>query len=152
MNRFIWRTRISCQRKDWPVDWNICGSSKPKKKGICFTSGWMDSFSNRWNGYCIGGKMKGIFNPESPFIQFLDAATDLVILNVLCILCCIPVFTIGASLSALHFVLMKMVKREDSNNIRTFFSAFQQNFKQSTLLWIGFLIISAIHGRHIWGI
>lgn len=88
--------------------------------------------------------MKGIFNPESPFIQFLDAATDLVILNVLCILCCIPVFTIGASLSALHFVLLKMVKREDSHNIRTFFSAFRQNFKQSTLLWIGFLIISVI--------
>ena len=88
--------------------------------------------------------MKGLFNPESPFVQFLDAATDLVILNVLCILCCIPVFTIGASLSALHFVLMKMVKREDANNVRTFFSAFRQNFKQSTLLWIGFLIISAI--------
>lgn len=88
--------------------------------------------------------MKGIFNLESPFIQFLDSVTDLVILNVVCLLCCIPVFTIGASLSALHFVLMKMVTHEDANNIRTFFEAFRRNFKQSTLLWLAFLAISGI--------
>lgn len=88
--------------------------------------------------------MKELFDLENPFIQFLDAATDLVILNVICLLCCIPVFTIGASLSALHFVLMKMVKGEDANNVRTFFSAFRRNFKQATLLWLVFLAISGI--------
>lgn len=91
-----------------------------------------------------GGNMKGIFDLESPFIQFLDSATDLVILNAVCLLCCIPVFTIGASLSALHFVLMKMIKHEDAYNVRTFFAAFRRNFKQSTLLWLPFLAISGI--------
>ena len=88
--------------------------------------------------------MKGIFDLENPIIQFLDSLTDLVILNVVFLICCIPVFTIGASLSALHYVLMKMLKQEDAHLVRTFFTAFRRNFKQATLLWLVFLLISGI--------
>lgn len=88
--------------------------------------------------------MKGIFDLESPFIQFLDFATDLILLNVVCLICCLPVFTMGASLSALHYVLMKMVKQEDANNIRTFFVKFRENFKQATGLWLVFLLITGV--------
>lgn len=88
--------------------------------------------------------MKGIFDPESSFMQLLSSVADLVILNVLFLICSIPVFTIGASFSAMHFVLMKMVKQEDSNNIRTFFEAFRQNFKRATMLWLVFLVISGV--------
>lgn len=95
--------------------------------------------------------MKGIFDPESSFMQLLSSAADLVILNVLFLVCSIPVFTIGASFSAMHFVLMKMVKQEDSNNIRVFFEAFRQNFKQATTLWLVFLVISGvIAGDAVW--
>lgn len=88
--------------------------------------------------------MKGIFDPESSFMQLLSSAADLVILNVLFLICSIPIFTMGASFSAMHFVLMKMVKQEDSNNIRTFFEAFRQNFKRATMLWLVFLVISGV--------
>lgn len=88
--------------------------------------------------------MKGIFDPESSFMQLLSSVADLVILNVLFLICSIPVFTIGASFSAMHFVLMKMVKQEDSNNIRTFIEAFLQNFKRATMLWLVFLVISGV--------
>lgn len=87
---------------------------------------------------------EGIFNLDSPFIQFLDFLTDLVFLNVVCLLCCLPIVTMGASLSALHFVLMKMVKKEDAHCIRTFFAKFRENFKQATLLWLVFLVITGI--------
>ncbi len=86
--------------------------------------------------------MKNFFNLDNPFMQFLNDLTDVVILNVICLVCCIPVVTIGASLTALHYVTMKMVRGEGGYIVKDFFKSFRQNFNQSTIIWIIFLLIS----------
>lgn len=62
--------------------------------------------------------------------------TDLLILNLLVIICCIPVFTVGASLTAMHFVLLKMVRGEEGYIAKDFFRSFKENFLQATAIWL----------------
>lgn len=59
---------------------------------------------------------------------------DLVILNLLCIVCCIPIVTAGASITAMYYVTLKMVRNEEAYIIRGFFHSFKQNLKQSLII------------------
>lgn len=77
-----------------------------------------------------------LFNPESKLMIFLNRITDYLILTLLWILCCIPIFTIGASTTAMFYTSFKMLDNEDSYVTRCFFKSFKENFKQSTLLWL----------------
>lgn len=80
--------------------------------------------------------MSGFFNIDSPIMRFLSRVCDLMILNVLCIICCLPIVTAGASITALYTITMKMVRGEESYIFKGFFKAFKENFKQSTIIWL----------------
>ena len=54
--------------------------------------------------------MNGLFNLDSPIMRFLSKVCDLMILNVMCIICCLPIVTAGASITALYTITMKMVR------------------------------------------
>lgn len=84
--------------------------------------------------------MNKIFDIDSPVMRFLTRMADLMILNLLTIICCIPIITIGASLTSLHYVLLKMVRNEEGYIIRSFFKSFKQNFKQATIIWLFILV------------
>lgn len=94
--------------------------------------------------------MGKFFDIDSPFIQFLNRVADLMILNFLVMICCLPIFTIGASYTAMHYVLLKMVRKEEGYLIRGFFKSFKQNFKQATLIWLGMLVLIAFFGVDFW--
>ncbi len=80
--------------------------------------------------------MGRLFNIDSPVMRFLGKVADLMILNMVTLVCCIPVVTIGASLTAMHYVLLKMVRNEESYIVRSFFKSFKANFKQATIIWM----------------
>ena len=88
--------------------------------------------------------MKKFFNLDSPFMIFLSNLTDVVILNVLCLVCCIPIITIGPSITAMHYVTLKMAREEEILVVKYFFKAFKENFKQAVLAWLGFLVITVV--------
>ena len=77
-----------------------------------------------------------LFSLDSPIMRFLSKVADLMILNIIFWICCIPIVTIGASTTALYSITLKMVKNEESYIFRGFFRAFKENFKISTGLWI----------------
>ena len=80
--------------------------------------------------------MNNILNPESKILQFVTMIADSALLNFLWFLCSIPVFTIGASTTALFCVTLKMVKSEEGSVISQYFSAFKENFKSATKVWL----------------
>lgn len=90
--------------------------------------------------------MNRLFNIDNPIMQFISKIFDLVILNLIFVLSCIPVITIGASLSALYYVSLKMVRGEDPYIWQNFWKAFRQNFKQSTIVWVFYLLIITLIG------
>ncbi len=88
--------------------------------------------------------MSKLFDLESPLMTGLNKFADLVILNLLTIVCCIPVFTIGASITALHYVCLKIVRDEETYVVKGFFKSFRQNFRQATIIWLIELVIIGI--------
>ncbi len=89
--------------------------------------------------------MGKIFDMDSPVMRFLNRVGDLLILNILMMICCIPVITIGAAFTAMHYVILKMIRGEEGYLIKGFFKSFVRNFKQATILWLIMLLVMAVY-------
>ena len=90
--------------------------------------------------------MREFFNIESPFMQLLTRVGDLIIVNALYLVCCVPIVTIGAATAALHKVAQAIVYDTDNGIFKTFFRAFRENFRQATALWLMMLFFAAAMG------
>lgn len=85
-----------------------------------------------------------IFSPEGPVVNFIFRVKDLILLNLVTLICMIPIVTIGPALKALAFTCLKIVRDEDGNVIKTFFKNFKLNFVQSMLFGFVCLLLLAI--------
>lgn len=88
--------------------------------------------------------MKMRFDPNGPIFRSLSFVADLVVLHFLCLLCCIPVFTIGAAMTALARVTQDMVRLQEPGVAVTFFRAFRENFRQATGCWLVCLVVGVV--------
>lgn len=81
-----------------------------------------------------------IFNYNNPVFRFFIKVGYIWWLNILWLICSIPIFTIGASTTALVYSCMKL--QTDSGYVtENFFKSFKENFKQATGIWMIYLII-----------
>ena len=88
--------------------------------------------------------MDKLFNMDNKFFTVMGHVADLMILNIVFLICCLPVVTIGASLTALHYVTLKMARNEESYIVRSFFKSFKQNFRQATIINLIMLAVGAV--------
>lgn len=88
----------------------------------------------------------GFLSYDSEVMQSISRAADYVILNVLCLLFCMPIVTAGAALTAKYYVSMKLVRGEEPAVCKAFFKSFKENFKQATILWIIMLLVLVLLG------
>lgn len=89
--------------------------------------------------------MSNIFNPDSKFTHYINKFSDLVTLNLWFVLTSIPVFTIGSSATAMHYVLLRIYRDELEYSVtRNYFQAFKQNFRQATVIWIIYVTFAAL--------
>ena len=82
--------------------------------------------------------------PGSLFDRIFGFLGQLIALNLLWIVCSLPIITAGASTTALFYCTLKIHKDGDVRVIHDFFKSFKQNFKQSTLIWILMLAAGAL--------
>jgi len=87
--------------------------------------------------------MGKLFDPESPVMQGLSKLSDMVVLNILCVLCSIPIFTIGAAVTALYDSMWRL-QRDEGHIFKAFFKALKSNFKQATAQWLFLLVTGTI--------
>lgn len=102
--------------------------------------------------------MWNLFSQENPVGRTLTRIVDLVILNTLYLLFCLPVFTIGAATSALYYVTVRMADKTYVSPLRDFWKGFRDNFKAITPVWLAALAYGALVGaafamnsRRFWG-
>ena len=81
---------------------------------------------------------------DNVVVRALSKLGDMICLNVMWLVCCIPVVTIGASTTALYTVMLKLVKNEEGYVFRGFLNAFKTNFKQSTIIWLIVLALGIV--------
>lgn len=76
------------------------------------------------------------FSVDSPLYRFLSKFLDVLKLNFFWLLFSLPIITMGASTVAAMSVALKMVDDEEGYIARNFFSAFKENWKKGTALWL----------------
>lgn len=86
----------------------------------------------------------GLFRFDSPVMILIGKIADFIVLNVLWVICCIPVVTAGAATTAKYTIAMRILREEGSGIIVPFFRAFKDNFKQATLIWCIMLVAIAL--------
>lgn len=77
-------------------------------------------------------------------MRFMMLITNLIALNVLWLIGCIPIVTAGASTVAMHTVLLSYISRKDDAVLKPFFRAFRENFRTVTPLWLMNLLVGAV--------
>ena len=83
--------------------------------------------------------MRGLVDPDSKLFSILTKMTLLIELNVLVLLCCLPVVTAGAAISSMHAVLLKIYREEEKRVITDYFQAMKSNLKNGSILWLLYL-------------
>lgn len=83
-------------------------------------------------------------HPDSPLMQFLGKVADIMLINLLFLLCSLPLVTAGAAMTAAYKVTQDMVLQNECSIIKRFFRAFRDDFKQSTIAWLLFLLVCGI--------
>lgn len=74
----------------------------------------------------------------------MTTLADFVVLNIVFIVSCLPIVTIGTSLTALYKVTMQEARTEHSYILRNYFKSWKQNFKQSTGIWAIYFALGAV--------
>ena len=82
--------------------------------------------------------MGSVSEKTNQFFAFTESVGELIILNFWTILCCIPIVTIGASIAAMHDVLIRKKRNEPYTITGSFFRAFKNNFRHATGTWLIF--------------
>ncbi len=79
----------------------------------------------------------------NPLIEMINSLFHFFVLNLVFLITCLPVFTIGTALASLYYVVMKEIRGEYGYVVRTYLREFKRNFKNGTA---AFLILSGIGG------
>lgn len=84
-----------------------------------------------------------MFSPDSKFMQVLGRITDLILLNLLFLITCLPIFTIGTATAALYTMCFRLMREEYAGIIKPYFKAVKEHFKTATIVW-GVLLLAAL--------
>lgn len=90
--------------------------------------------------------MNGLLSIDSPLWSISNKALNLLWLSILWLVCSLPVVTAGASTAALYSVTMKYVRDEEGYLTAAFFTAFRQNLRQGTAIWLVLLLAGSFLG------
>lgn len=85
--------------------------------------------------------MNSLFLPDGKLYRILSRLTQLLWINFLVNITSLPLFTIGASVTAMHKVIYALYRNEDIPIAKTFFQAFRSNFRQATGIWLFYFVV-----------
>lgn len=98
--------------------------------------------------------MGEFFNWDNKFFQGLNKIIDCIFVSLLWLICSLPLVTMGASTSALYYTVNKVIRNNHGYVTKEFFHAFVSCFKQSTIVWLLYLLITVFLGMDayiMWG-
>lgn len=75
----------------------------------------------------------------NPVIDFINTLCNFFVLNLIFLITCVPIFTIGSALASLYYVMSKETKGEYGYLVRTYIREFKRNFKVGILAFLPFL-------------
>ena len=83
------------------------------------------------------------YNQDSKFWHFATLVADFILLNLLFIVLCIPVVTIGPAIAALIHTTLKLSEDENRTLVKPFWNEFKRDITKKILLWIVYFVLIA---------
>ena len=83
--------------------------------------------------------MRRLLDIDNPVMRLIIKLFDCMILSVLWVVFSLPVITMGAASTALYAAVYHHIRKDESYLWKSFWSAFKENFKRSTLAWLPML-------------
>ena len=77
-----------------------------------------------------------LFNVDNPVMKLLSRMIDIIVLDIMFVISCIPVVTIGAALSSLYYITVTGWDTADGHLFQKYVKSFKDNFIKSTVMWI----------------
>lgn len=77
---------------------------------------------------------------ESKAMQMLGRIGDIMLLNIVYVITCLPIVTIGAATAAMYTVCFRFGTVSEGHALKTYFKAFGSNFKQGTVIFLILLV------------
>lgn len=75
----------------------------------------------------------------NPVVDFINTLCNFFVLNLIFLITCVPIFTIGSALASLYYIMSKETKGEYGYLVRTYIREFKRNFKDGTLAFLPLL-------------
>lgn len=83
--------------------------------------------------------MTGAFRMESRLFQIVEKTVNLIKLNIIWVLCSLPLVTAGAALCALHVTAVRILEGEEGYVFRDFWTVYRSKMRLSLKLWLPLL-------------
>ncbi len=87
--------------------------------------------------------MKKLSN-DNPFFEFMDIIGDWGVLNILFVLTSLPIITIGMSITAMYRIILREKRGECTYIVKEYFKVWKEEWKQSSIMWIMFLLTGTL--------
>ena len=84
-----------------------------------------------------------LFNYDSKFMRFFLFLSHITLLNLVWLICCLPIITAGAATAAQHYSA-KQLLAEDTHVFKNFKIGFKTYWKPASILWAIFAVLAAI--------
>lgn len=81
--------------------------------------------------------VKKIFSVDNRFVRFCERVLDLLTLNILFVLTCLPIITVGIAKMSLYQVLLRMKEEQHIAVFPAYLSAVKENSKRGFFLGLG---------------
>ena len=94
--------------------------------------------------------MDKFFDSNNPVMRFLSRLVDLVALNVITLLYSIPLITMGGAITAMNYVLLHLVREDETYITSMFRKSFRENFRQGILEGLLVLAAAGITAADMW--
>lgn len=88
--------------------------------------------------------MAGFFNADNKLWSSVSSAVDAVLLNIMWLFTCIPIFTVGAATTAFYYTTHKVIRNQRSGIWKEYWASFKGNFKLATKIWLIFVAIFVV--------
>ena len=96
--------------------------------------------------------MDKFFDSENPVMRFLSRLVDLAVLNIVTVIYSLPLVTFGGAMAAMNYVLLHLVRGDETYVIRMFRKSFRDNFRQGVPEGLLVILIAVITAVDMWAL
>jgi uncharacterized membrane protein YesL len=96
--------------------------------------------------------LRDIFNPNGPFYIYGEQLFNIMVVSLFWAICCIPIVTIIPATSALYYVVVKQIRKNNGSLLNNYFGSFRDNLRIGIPLTSIVLVYATVVIAAIWAL